>query len=157
MAPVAVCFACVKNAGRSQMSAGFFNELVDPACAIAVSAGSAPADAVQPEAVAAMADAGIDISACRPKRLTAELLRDAGVTLVVTMGCGDKCPYVPGVEIIDWKIPDPHGQGTGAVHAIRDTIRGRVLELAAERGWRLRAAAGGAAASPLHCATVAMA
>lgn len=143
-APIVVCFACVKNAGRSQMAAAFCNELVDPGSARAVSAGSAPAERVQPEVVAAMADVGIDLSGCRPARLTAELLREAGASLVVTMGCGDHCPYVPGVEVVGWQVADPHGQPAGAVRAIRDAVRARVLELAAERGWKLRAAGGGA-------------
>lgn len=124
MAPAKICFACVKNAGRSQMSCHWFNALVDPESATAVSAGSAPADHVQPEVVEAMKEVGIDVSGAVPAKLTRDVV--ASVTAVVTMGCGEACPYVPGVEVIAWQIPDPHGGGLPAVREIRDDLRRRV-------------------------------
>lgn len=134
MTPVTVVFACVHNAGRSQMAAAFFNLLADPARARAVSAGTQPADRVHPVVVEAMAAAGIDVSAARPRRLTAELAATA--SMLVTMGCGDECPYVPGLEIDDWPLADPKGRPPVEVAAIRDDIRARVARLLDARGWR---------------------
>ena len=128
-----VIFACVHNAGRSQMSAAFFNHFADPSRVRAVSAGTRPAAHVHPEVVAVMSEAGIDLSAARPQRLTAELAQDAH--LLVTMGCGDECPYVPGLERDDWPLPDPRGQATSAVREIRDDIRRRVRALLEANGW----------------------
>ena len=125
----AVLFLCVHNAGRSQMALGWFTHLADGR-ATAWSAGSEPADAVNPAAVAAMAEVGIDISSARPARWTEAGLREADV--VVTMGCGDTCPYVPGTRYEDWPLDDPAGQGIDAVRPIRDEIRGRVEALLAE-------------------------
>jgi arsenate reductase (thioredoxin) len=131
-----VIFACVHNAGRSQMSAAFFNELADPAAARAISAGTAPGERVHPEVVEVMREAGIDLSGARPQKLTEELAREA--QLLVTMGCGDECPYVPGLEVRDWPLPDPKGQSLDAVRAIRDDIRGRVQALVEAEGWTRR-------------------
>jgi arsenate reductase len=122
-----VLFACVHNAGRSQMAAGFFNTLADPAKARAISAGTRPADRVNPVVVEAMRDAGIDVSAERPKLLTPELAREA--QWLITMGCGDECPLIPGVTRDDWPLDDPAGQPLERVRAIRDEIRSRVEEL----------------------------
>ena len=133
-----VIFACIHNAGRSQMAAAFFNALADPSRARAVSAGTQPGDHVHPEVVTAMGEAGIDLSTVRPQLLTAELA-DTG-ELLVTMGCGEECPFVPGVERADWNLPDPKGQPVERVRAIRDDIRNRVQKLIAARGWSRRGA-----------------
>jgi arsenate reductase len=128
-----VLFACVHNGGRSQMAAAFFNALADPAEAHAISAGTDPGDAVHPEVVAAMREVGIDLGAARPRLLTPTLAADAG--LLVTMGCGEACPFVPGLEREDWPLPDPKGQPPERVRAIRDEVRARVERLIAARGW----------------------
>jgi arsenate reductase len=122
-----VIFACVHNAGRSQMAAAFFNQLADREKAEAVSAGTEPGLRVHPEVLAVMQEIGIDLSNAKPQKLTEELARDA--QLLVTMGCGDKCPYVPGLRRDDWPLIDPKGRPMGEVRAIRDEIRGRVLSL----------------------------
>ena len=121
---ITVVFACVHNAGRSQMAAAFFNALADPARARAVSAGTQPVDRVNPVVVEAMREAGIDLSAGIPQRLTAELAREA--RWLITMGCGDECPIVPGVLRDDWPLDDPANQPIERVRAIRDGIRTRV-------------------------------
>jgi arsenate reductase (thioredoxin) len=128
-----VIFACVHNAGRSQMAAAFFNQLADPAQARAVSAGTQPADAIHPMVAAAMKEAGIDLANARPRLLTPELMKDA--TLLVTMGCGEQCPYIPGLEVDDWALPDPQGRPLSNVRSIRDDIRTRVSRLIQSRGW----------------------
>jgi arsenate reductase len=128
-----VIFACVHNAGRSQMAAAFFREIADPAKATAVSAGTNPAERVHPEVVVAMREVGIDVSGAQPQRLTQELAADA--TLLITMGCGDACPYVPDLRVDDWALQDPKGQSADAVRAIRDDIRGRVAALVSQEGW----------------------
>ena len=128
-----VIFACVHNAGRSQMAAAFFRLLADPAKAVAVSAGTQPGERVHPEVVAVMQEAGKDLSASRPQLLTRELAE--GASLLVTMGCGDACPYVPGLQKDDWPLPDPKGQPIERVREIRDDVRGRVERLLAARGW----------------------
>ena len=122
-----VIFACVHNAGRSQMAAAFFNALADPAIARAESAGTSPGDRVHPEVVSAMREVGIDLSAVRPQRLTAELAQ--GAAMLITMGCGDDCPVVPGVSRDDWPLPDPKGQPAERVREIRDQIRQLVTRL----------------------------
>ncbi len=122
-----VIFACVHNAGRSQMSAAFFNEFADPAKARAISAGTKPAEHVHPVVVDAMLEVGIDLRNATPQRLTAELAQ--GAELLITMGCGDDCPYVPGLRRDDWPLPDPKGQGIDAVRKTREEIRARVLDL----------------------------
>jgi arsenate reductase len=128
-----VLFACVHNAGRSQMAAALFNKLADPAKARAVSAGTTPGQRVHPEVVTAMREAGIDLSDVHPRKLTPELAAQAQV--LITMGCGDDCPYLPGVRRDDWPLEDPKGKPLEQVRAIRDDIRARVEDLIArERG-----------------------
>jgi arsenate reductase (thioredoxin) len=125
-----IIFACVHNAGRSQMSAAFFNEFADLQRAIAISAGTQPAEQVHPVVVEAMLEVGIDLSGAKPQKLTHELTKEAA--LLITMGCGDDCPYVPGLRRDDWPLPDPKGQGIDSVRKTRDEIRTRVLALLAE-------------------------
>ena len=124
-----VIFACVHNAGRSQMAAAFFNLTADPSKARAVSAGTAPGDRVHPEVVDAMREVGVDLSDARPQRLTPELA--TGAYMLVTMGCGDECPFVPGVIRDDWPLDDPKGKPIEVVRSIRDDIRSRVQHLIA--------------------------
>ena len=124
-----VLFVCVHNAGRSQMAAAYLAHLAGDAIEVR-SAGSAPAESINPVAVAAMAELGIDISAALPARLTTEAV--AASDVVITMGCGDACPYVPGRRYEDWVLDDPAGQGLEQVRPIRDDIRARVEELIAE-------------------------
>ncbi|MSQ00871.1 MAG: arsenate reductase ArsC [Myxococcales bacterium] len=127
-----VVFACVHNAGRSQMAAAFFNQRSDPSRARAISAGSEPAAGLHPEVVAAMAEVGIDLSEARPRKLSPALLE--GASFLITMGCGDACPTAPDVERQDWPLPDPKGQSVDRVRAIREEIRSRVEEFAAANG-----------------------
>jgi arsenate reductase len=136
MAPTRVLFACVHNAGRSQMAAAIFNSLADPARAEALSAGTKPGAAVHPEVVAVMREVGVELSGATPRLLTADLAR--GVALLVTMGCGEDCPYVPGVERDDWPLPDPKGRPLDEVRAIRDQVGARVSALVRARGWERR-------------------
>lgn len=124
-----VLFVCVHNAGRSQMAAGFLRALAGDAVAVR-SAGSAPASEVNPAAVQAMAEAGIDISGQVPTLLTREAVAESDV--VITMGCGDACPVLPGVRYRDWNLEDPAGKGIEAVRTIRDQIKARVTALVAE-------------------------
>lgn len=124
-----VLFVCVHNAGRSQMAAGYLQHLAGDRVEV-LSAGSQPADQVNQVAVAAMAEEGIDIAAEQPKLLTESAVQEADV--VITMGCGDECPYFPGKRYEDWVLDDPAGQGIEAVRPIRDEIRGRVETLVAE-------------------------
>jgi len=128
-----VLFACVHNAGRSQMAAAFFNARADPSKARAISAGTEPGAAVHPEVVDAMREVGIDLSAARPRRLTPELASQA--SLLVTTGCGEACPFVPGLQRDDRDLPDPKGLPRTRVGAIRDEVRGRVERLIVARGW----------------------
>ena len=130
-----VLFACVHNAGRSQMAAAWFNKMCDRTKARAISAGTQPGERVHPEVVQIMREDGIDLTDVKPHRLTEELARQA--TLLVTMGCGDACPFVPGLKKLDWPLLDPKGHSIETVRKIRDEIRQRVADLAAERGWRL--------------------
>ncbi|MFF8790459.1 arsenate reductase ArsC [Streptomyces sp. NPDC015125] len=130
-----VLFVCVHNAGRSQMAAGFLTHLAQDKVEVR-SAGSAPANAVNPAVVEAMTEVGIDISAQRPKVLTPEAVQSSDV--VITMGCGDACPVFPGTRYLDWKLSDPAGQGIDAVRPIRDDIEHRVRGLLAELGTRAR-------------------
>jgi arsenate reductase (thioredoxin) len=123
-------FACVHNADRSQMSAAFFNKLADPILARAISAGTHPADHVHPVVVNAMREVGIDLSNAKPQKLTAGLAQNA--EMLVTMGCGDECPYVPGLRRDDWPLPDPKGQGIETVRQTRDDIKRRILQLLAQ-------------------------
>ncbi|MCX8555921.1 arsenate reductase ArsC [Mycolicibacterium mucogenicum] len=124
-----VLFVCVHNAGRSQMAAALLAQLSDGQIEVR-SAGTAPADAINPVAVAAMAELGIDITAEAPKVLTADTVQTSDV--VITMGCGDTCPYFPGVSYRDWKLDDPAGQPIEAVRPIRDAIADRVRDLVDE-------------------------
>ena len=124
-------FVCVHNAGRSQMAAGYLRALSGGAVEVR-SAGSAPADQINPVAVEAMLEEGIDLRAEQPKVLTTEAVQASDV--VVTMGCGDACPIVPGKRYEDWALEDPAGQGIDAVRPIRDEIRTRVLTLLDELG-----------------------
>ncbi|WP_166998863.1 arsenate reductase ArsC [Paramicrobacterium fandaimingii] len=124
-------FVCVHNAGRSQMAAGFLRALAGDAVEVR-SAGSMPGDQINPIAVEAMAEVGIDITAEQPKFLTTEAVRDSDV--VITMGCGDACPVFPGKRYEDWELDDPAGQGIEAVRPIRDEIRSRVLTLIRQLG-----------------------
>jgi arsenate reductase (thioredoxin) len=124
-----VLFVCVHNAGRSQMAAGFLRHLAGDAVEVR-SAGSLPADQVNPAAVAAMAEVGIDLTGQRPKVLTTEAV--AASDVVITMGCGDACPVFPGKRYLDWQLADPAGKGVDAVRPIRDDIEARVRALLAE-------------------------
>jgi arsenate reductase len=128
-----VVFACVHNAGRSQMAAALFNRAADPALARAISAGTSPGPHVHPEVLSAMAEVGVDLSAARPQKLTAELA--AGASHLVTMGCGDECPVIPGAVRDDWPLADPKGRPIDEVRAIRDDIARRVDDLVAANGW----------------------
>ena len=121
-----VLFVCVHNAGRSQMAAGWLRHLAGDAVEVR-SAGSVPGDQVNPSAVAAMAEVGIDISDQRPKVLTTDAVEASDV--VITMGCGDACPVFPGKRYLDWDLTDPAGKGVEAVRPIRDDIRRRVEDL----------------------------
>ncbi|HEX8971758.1 arsenate reductase ArsC [Oryzihumus sp.] len=124
-----VLFVCIHNAGRSQMAAAYLTHLSRGRIEVR-SAGSEPADQVNPAAVAAMAEEGIDIAAETPKVLTTEAVQDSDV--VITMGCGDTCPFFPGKRYEDWVLEDPAGKGVEAVRPIRDEIRSRVEALVAE-------------------------
>jgi arsenate reductase (thioredoxin) len=128
-----VLFACVHNAGRSQMAAAFFNRFAMPEEAHAISAGTTPADEVHPQVLQAMWEMGIDLSSATPSLLTQELAD--GASLLVTMGCGESCPVVPGARVIDWPLADPSDQPLDAVRAIRDDIRARVKALIRAEGW----------------------
>lgn len=128
-----VIFACVHNAGRSQMAAAWFNQLADPAKAQAISAGTEPGPRVHPEVESVMQEVGIDLSAAKPQRLTDSLA--TGARLLVTMGCAEACPYVPGLERDDWPLEDPKNKSLARVREIRDDIRRRVSELLDREGW----------------------
>ncbi len=128
-----VLFACVHNAGRSQMAAAWFNKLADPAKASAFSAGTEPGAHVHPEVVTAMREVGIDLEGAVPRKLTDELARTA--SLLVTMGCGEACPVVPGLRRADWPLEDPKGKRLELVRAIRDDVKGRVTALLEAEDW----------------------
>lgn len=128
-----VLFACVHNAGRSQLAQALFNRLADPTQARAISAGTDPAPRIHPEVQAALAEIGIDAGAQRPRKLTPELARVAD--LLVTMGCGEACPEVPGLQRLDWRIEDPKGLSLERVRAIRADLEARVCGLLRDRGW----------------------
>ena len=129
-----VLFACVHNAGRSQMAAAFFNAAADPSKARALSAGTEPDARVHPEVVEVMREVGFDLSSRRPARLTEGLAREA--SLLVTMGCGEACPLVPGLERQDWPLQDPLRQPRERVREIRDEVRRRVDELLCINAWQ---------------------
>jgi arsenate reductase len=128
-----VLFACVHNAGRSQMAAAWFNALADPAKARAISAGTDPGPRVHPEVIVAMREAGLDLSSAPTTRLTTEIAQ--GAQMLVTMGCGDQCPLVPDTTREDWPLEDPKGKPLDQVRAIRDDIRNRVRALVEREGW----------------------
>ena len=128
-----VLFACVHNAGRSQMAAAWFNRLADPAKARAISAGTDPGSRVHPEVINAMNEVGVDLSKAGTTRLTTEVAQQA--QMLITMGCGDQCPVVPGVRRDDWPLEDPKGKPIAQVRAIRDDIRQRVEALLVDEGW----------------------
>jgi arsenate reductase (thioredoxin) len=128
-----VLFACVHNAGRSQMAAAWFNQLADPSKARAVSAGTNPGPNVHPEVVTAMREIGADLAGASTTKLTPELAQRAQV--LVTMGCGDECPYVPGAKREDWPLEDPKEKPLEHVRQIRDEIRDRVQKLIDAEGW----------------------
>jgi arsenate reductase len=132
-----VIFACLHNAGRSQMAATFFNLMADPAKAVAISAGTRPGERVHPEVLAVMREIGIDLSSAKPRKLTAELAQ--GASWLVTMGCGDECPVVPGARRDDWPLPDPKGQPLDQVRQIRDEIERRVAALMSAERWSVSA------------------
>ena len=127
-----VLFACVHNAGRSQMAAAWFNALANPAEAVAISAGTQPASQVHPQVLEAMREVGIELSAVRPQFLSEELAKRSD--LLITMGCGEACPIVPGLQREDWPLADPRGQDLAAVCGTRDEIKRRVRNLLAEQG-----------------------
>ena len=129
-----VVFACVHNAGRSQIAAAWFNLLADPAKAQAISAGTDPGPRVHPEVVAVMNEVGIDLSGAPTSQLTTDLAHRAQV--LITMGCGDQCPVVPGLKRDDWALEDPKGKDMARVRDIRDDIRRRVQALIEHEGWR---------------------
>ena len=128
-----VLFACIHNAGRSQMAAAWFNLLTDPAKARALSAGTDPGPRVHPEVVAAMREVGLDLSGVPTSRLTPALAQRA--QMLITMGCGDRCPVVPGLQHDDWPLEDPKGKPIDRVREIRDEIRQRVEALIEREGW----------------------
>ena len=130
---ITVLFACVHNAGRSQIAAALFNRHADPTKARAISAGTQPAERVHPEVVTLMREVGIDLSEQRPQKLTAEFAAQA--QWLITMGCGDACPVVPGAQRDDWPLADPKGQTMDAVRDIADELDRRVLALISEHGW----------------------
>ena len=121
-----VLFVCVHNAGRSQMAAGFLRSLAGDAVKVR-SAGTAPAESINPVVIEAMREVGIDLAAEAPKVLVSDVVQDSDV--VVTMGCGDACPYFPGTTYLDWELTDPAGKDLDAVRPIRDAIRERVVTL----------------------------
>jgi arsenate reductase len=129
-----VLFACVHNAGRSQMAAAWFNLLAEPTKARAMSAGTEPGLRVHPQVVTAMSEVGVDLSATSTSKLTTVLAQ--GAQMLITMGCGDRCPVVPGLKRDDWPLEDPKGQPLARVREIRDEIRQRVEMLLEREGWR---------------------
>lgn len=129
-----VIFACVHNAGRSQMAAAFFNAIANPMRARAISAGTAPGPRVHPEVLEAMREVHLDLSLSVPRFLDDALA--ASAQMLITMGCGEACPHVPGLARDDWPLPDPKGKPIAEVRAIRDEVRARVEQLVESCGWR---------------------
>ncbi|HYP99552.1 MAG TPA: arsenate reductase ArsC [Polyangiaceae bacterium] len=128
-----VIFACIHNAGRSQMAAAWFNALVDTQKARAISAGTNPGTRVHPEVLEAMREVGIDLSQQTPQKLTDELAQHA--QMLITMGCGEQCPVVPGLKRDDWPLEDPKGKPVERVREIRDEVRERITALVTAQGW----------------------
>ena len=133
VAKCTVLFACVHNAGRSQMAAAYFNHLADAQKVRAISAGTSPGTRIHPEVVTTMREVGLDLEDAQPQRLTPELASSA--RHLITMGCGDECPFVPGAETDDWPTEDPKGKPVERVREIRDELRARVEELIRRHGW----------------------
>jgi arsenate reductase (thioredoxin) len=129
-----VLFACIHNAGRSQMAAAWFNALADRTKAAAVSAGTEPGTRVHPEVVQAMREVDIELEGLQPQKLTDELAAKASI--LITMGCGEACPYVPGLRRMDWPLEDPKGKPVERVREIRDDVKARVLQLLETENWR---------------------
>jgi len=138
---IQIIFACVHNAGRSQMAAAFFNRMADREKARAISAGTDPGERVHPEVVTVMKEVGIDISAARPQHLTQDMARQG--SLLVTMGCGEACPVVPGLRREDWPIADPKSRSLEDIRHLRDEIGAMVQKLVAAEGWTTAAERGG--------------
>jgi arsenate reductase len=128
-----VIFACIHNAGRSQMAAAWFNALADATRARAVSAGTEPGTRVHPEVLVAMREVDVDLSDRKPQKLTDDLAR--GAQMLITMGCGEQCPHVPGLRRDDWPLEDPKGKPVARVREIRDDVRARVVALLRQEGW----------------------
>jgi len=128
-----VIFACVHNAGRSQMAAAWFNALADSTKARAISAGTDPGTQVHPEVLTVMREVGVDLSDRTPQKLTDDLAR--GAQLLITMGCGEQCPVVPGLQRDDWPLEDPKGKAIARVREIRDDVKERVVDLLRRHGW----------------------
>lgn len=128
-----VLFACVQNAGRSQMAAAFFNQLADPHKARALSGGTTPGKAVHAEVIEAMREAGLDLSKAVPHSLDQAIAQSPGV--LITMGCGESCPVVPGATTMDWPVADPKGKPLEEVRVIRDDIHARVVALLHQQKW----------------------
>jgi arsenate reductase (thioredoxin) len=133
-----VIFACIHNAGRSQMAAAWFNKLANPSEARAISAGTEPGTRVHPEVLDAMNEVGVDLSGQAPRKLTDDLAR--GAAMLITMGCGEQCPVVPGLKRDDWPLEDPKGKPLARVREIRDEVKQCVERLLEERGWAQRSA-----------------
>ena len=128
-----VLFACIHNAGRSQMAAAWFNALADKTKAQAISAGTEPGARVHPEVLQAMREVGIDLEGVAPRKLTDELAKDSAI--LITMGCGEQCPHIPGLRRMDWPLEDPKGKPLPRVREIRAEIETRVHTLLTSRGW----------------------
>ena len=128
-----VIFACIHNAGRSQMAAAWFDALADATNVRAISAGTEPGARVHPEVLEAMREVGIDLGDRKPQKLTDELA--AGAQMLITMGCGEQCPVVPGLRRDDWPLEDPKGKPLARVREIRNEVRARVLALLQREGW----------------------
>lgn len=129
-----VLFACIHNAGRSQMAAAWFNALADKSKAVAISAGTEPGPRVHPEVLQAMREAGIDLEGVQPRKLTDELAKDSAI--LITMGCGEQCPHIPGLRRQDWPLEDPKGKPVERVREIREEVKQRVLSLLEAEQWR---------------------
>lgn len=129
-----VLFACIHNAGRSQMAAAWFNALADATKVRAISAGTEPGPRVHPEVLQAMREVGIDLSNAQPTKLTDELASESAI--LITMGCGEQCPHVPGLRHLDWPLEDPKGKPVERVREIREEVRERVLELLRVEQWQ---------------------
>jgi arsenate reductase len=129
-----VLFACIHNAGRSQMAAAMFNALADKTKVQAISAGTEPGPRVHPEVLQAMREVGVDLSGVAPRKLTDELAKSSAI--LITMGCGEQCPHIPGLRRMDWPLEDPKGKPVERVREIRDEVKGRVEELLRSEGWQ---------------------